>query len=218
MTYAASVTTPPSDLVALATAVNTAADEEDFLAALRQLHRLRRVIDELEPQLIASARGAGASWQNLAPALGVASRQAAERRYLRLIPPTADQAGSTRDQRVRQVRDHRAGTRAVDHWANNNTADLRRLAAQITTLDDLDPASTDDIARLNDALGDSDASGLPTLLAAVRHHLDTHPVLAERIDAVTADAARIRHETQHHRDSHTPEQRRPEGRPEIPPT
>jgi hypothetical protein len=202
------VTTPPSDLVHLARAVTTAADEEDFLAALRHLHGLRAAIDELEPQLIAAARDAGASWQNLAPVLGVASRQAAERRYLRLIPPTADQAGSTRDQRVRQVRDHRAGARAVDHWANDNTADLRRLAAQITTLDDLAPASTGDIARLNDALGDRDASGLPTLLAAVRQHLDTHPALARRIDTVTADASRIRHETQHRRNSQTPEQRR----------
>jgi hypothetical protein len=39
------------------------------------------------------------SWQALAPALGVASRQAAERRYLRLIPAITDQPGSTRDGR-----------------------------------------------------------------------------------------------------------------------
>jgi len=68
-------------------------------------------------------------------------------------------------------------------------------------------ASTEDIARLNDALGDTDAAGLPTVLAAVRQHPDTHPALARHIDTITADAARVRHETQHHRNTQTPEQR-----------
>jgi hypothetical protein len=131
----------------------------------------------------------------------VASRQAAERRYLRLVPATAEQAGSTRDQRVRQVRDGRAGTRAVNGWANDNTADLRRLAAQITVLDDLNPASAEDISRLNDALGDPDATALPALLAAARRHLHGHPALIQRIDTVAAHTARVRQQTQQHRDA-----------------
>jgi hypothetical protein len=61
------------------------------------------------------------------------------------------------------VRDRRAGNRAVNDWSNHNTADLRRLAAQITTLDDLAPASAGEIARLNDALADTDATALPAL-------------------------------------------------------
>jgi hypothetical protein len=201
MTYSEPVTAPPSDLVGLAAAVTAATSSEEFLPALRHLHLLRAAIDALEPELIDAARHAGASWQALAPALGVASRQAAERRYLRLIPATTEQAGSTRDQRVQRVRDLRAGTRAVNGWANDNTADLRRLAAQITALDDLDPTSTEHIDRLNGALGATDAVALPELLAAVRQHLDNHPALARQIDTVTADTARVRHETQQHRDS-----------------
>ena len=201
MTYSYTVSIPPADLANLGKAILAAIDDEDFLTALRHLHRLRDAADELEPALIDAARRTGASWQALAPALGVASRQAAERRYLRLVPATAEQVGSTRDQRVRQVRDRRAGTRAVNDWASDNTADLRRLAAQITILDDLNPASAEDISRLNDALGDADASALPALLAAARQHLHGHPALLQRIDTVAADTARVRNETQQHRDS-----------------
>ena len=92
----------------------------------------------LEPILIAAARAAGLSWQALAPALGVASRQAAERRYLRSTAVATDQPGDTRDARVQAERDRRAGHRAVVQWANHNTADLRRLPGQITALTDLD--------------------------------------------------------------------------------
>ncbi len=53
----------------------------DGLALLRQI---RTELAAWEPELITAARRAGASWTQLAPALGVASRQAAERRYLRL--------------------------------------------------------------------------------------------------------------------------------------
>jgi hypothetical protein len=152
--------------------------------------------------MIDAARRAGASWQTLAHVLGVTSRQAAERRYLRLVPATADQAGSTREQRVQQVRDQRAGNRAVNDWANHNTADLRRLAAQITALGDLGAASGDDIAQLNHALADTDATALPAALARIRPHLDTHPALARRVDTVTAETTRIRQQTQHHRQNH----------------
>ena len=39
-----------------------------------------------EPMLIGAARDRGVSWAAIAPVLGVASRQAAERRHLRLNP------------------------------------------------------------------------------------------------------------------------------------
>src|ERR1700712_3094350 len=64
---------------------------------------LRRVQNELagfEPALIAAARVAGVSGQALAPGWGVASRQAAERRYLRSTADPTDQPGATRDARV----------------------------------------------------------------------------------------------------------------------
>jgi hypothetical protein len=50
----------------------------------------------IEPILIAAARTAKFSWQALAPALGAASRQAAERRYLRSSSAPTDQADATR--------------------------------------------------------------------------------------------------------------------------
>src|SRR5579859_5313903 len=69
-----------------------------FLVALALLRELRAQIAAWEPDLIDAARNRGASWAELAPALGVASRQAAERRYLRLRPSPDDQV-STGDQR-----------------------------------------------------------------------------------------------------------------------
>ena len=158
-----------------------------------------------EPELITTARAAGVSWQALAPALGVASRQAAERRYLRLIPATADQRGSTRDGRVRAERDRRAGHRAVARWANDNTAHLRRLAGQVTALTDLDESAADDIGRLHRALAEPDATALPGLLAGAQRHLGAYPDLADQIDTVTAHTDRIRRQTQRRRDRVRPD-------------
>jgi hypothetical protein len=122
----------------------------------------------------------------------VASRQAAERRYLRgSSAPTGD-PGATRDARVQAERDRRAGHRAVARWANDNAADLRRLAGQITALTDLGAAASGDLDRLHEALGDVDASALPTLLAAAHPHLPGHPDLANQIDSVTAHTDRLR--------------------------
>lgn len=46
-------------------------------------------------------------------------------------------------------RDRRAAHRAVTRWANDNTADLRRLAGQITALTNLGDAATDDLTQLH---------------------------------------------------------------------
>ena len=70
---------------------------EQVLEALAALHRLRARLDVWEPRLIALAREAGVSWAQLAPVLGVASRQAAERRYLRLHQPEDGAEGTTRE-------------------------------------------------------------------------------------------------------------------------
>jgi hypothetical protein len=162
----------------------------ELLDALVLLRRAQNELASIEPTLIAAARATGISWQALAPALGVASRQAAERRYLRSAS-AADQPGTTRDARVQAERDRRAAHRAVAQWANDNTADLRRLAGQITALTDLDQAATAALTQLHQALGDPDASALPALLAATHHHLPHHPHLAEQIDTVTAHTDQI---------------------------
>ena len=141
----------------------------DALVLLRWAHS---ELASLEPVLIAAARAAGVSWQALAPALGVASRQAAERRYLRSVSAPTDQSGDTRDDRVQ--------------------AERRRLAGQITALTDLGEAATGDLAQLHQALGDADATALPDLLAAAHQHLPDHPDLAAQIDTITTRTNQIR--------------------------
>ncbi|MFI5914429.1 hypothetical protein [Dactylosporangium sp. NPDC051541] len=192
MDLAAAITT----VLATAEQVTAAAEPADPEAILRTLVVLRAAQDELarlEPDLIAAARRAGVSWQALAPALGVASRQAAERRYLRAA--TTATPGDTRDGRVRAERDERAGTRAVARWANDHSADLRQIAGQVSGLTDLAPAATADLLRLHTALGHTDAAALPSLLAEVRPHLHQHPSLAGQIDEVTAGTDEIRRQT-----------------------
>lgn len=164
----------------------------ELLDALVLLRSVQAELARIEPVLIAAARAAGVSWQALAPALGVASRQAAERRYLRASSALTDQPGATRDARVQAERDRRAGQRAVARWANDNVADLRRLAGRITALTDLGDAATAGVGRLHDALGDADAAALPALLAAIRHHLTDHPELTAQVETVTAHTDRIR--------------------------
>lgn len=199
----------PRDLAAavalLATTVGRvehgAAGSDEVLDALTVLRRVQGELVAFEPVLIAAARAGGVSWQSLAPALGVASRQAAERRYLRSTAAPTDQPGATLDTRVQAERDRRAGERAVTRWANDNTADLRQLAGQITALADLDDIADEALARLHEALGSPDAAALPALLAAVQRHLRRHPGLTSQIEAVTAHTDHIREHLsrQHHR-------------------
>jgi hypothetical protein len=188
----------------LATAQNNAAGATDLLDALVLLRWAHNELAAVEPTLIRAARAAGASWQQLAPALGVASRQAAERRYLRLSPASADEPDSTREGRVRAERDRRAGHRAVAQWAYDNTADLRRLAGQVTALTDLGDDAAQDVGRLHRALADTDATALPALLADAHRHLGGHPDLAGQIDIINADTDRVLRQTQQRRDSSAP--------------
>ncbi|MFC4071848.1 hypothetical protein [Actinoplanes subglobosus] len=174
------------------TADHPAVSGPDLLNALVLLRWAQTELAGLEPVLIAAARTAGVSWQTLAPALGVASRQAAERRYLRSTAAPTRRPDDTRDDRVQAERDRRAVHRAVAQWANDNTADLRRLAGQITALTDLDAAADDDLAQLHQALGDPDATALPDLLAATHQHLPGHPDLAAQINAITGHTDQIR--------------------------
>src|SRR3954468_16443246 len=90
---------PLVQLLADATATEPATGDA-ALAALVTLRQLRDQLDAWEPQLIAAARAARASTAELAPALGVTSCQAAERRYLRIRRTAHDDASATGDQRV----------------------------------------------------------------------------------------------------------------------
>ncbi|GAA2066982.1 DUF3156 family protein [Catenulispora yoronensis] len=165
------------------------------LSALMLLRELRTEMAGWEPELIDAARQLGTSWADLAPALGVASRQAAERRYLRLRP-SADAGTSTGEQRVTAERDKRAGDRAARDWARDNAAGLRQLAGQISALTDLPRGAAGDLAALRDALGTDDAADLIKPLAEARPHLEAgHPALAAQLDAVEDHADELRRET-----------------------
>ncbi|WUF67250.1 HSP18 transcriptional regulator [Streptomyces nojiriensis] len=162
-------------------------------AALLMLREVREELAGWESGLIETARREGASWADLAGPLGVASRQAAERRYLRLRPGTA---GSTGEERVQATRDTRAADRTVTAWARDNAADLRRLAGQITALTGLPANAQGAIGDLNLALADNDAARLVRPLTATRTHLRPQNAdLAERIDALTRHTDQLRQDT-----------------------
>ncbi|MER7246979.1 hypothetical protein [Kribbella sp. NPDC000426] len=185
----------PTDQTAGSTA-DTGVSSVDVLAALAGLRALQDQLAVWEPVLIGAARDRGASWATIAPALGLASRQAAERRYLRLNPHTTDPEGMTGEQRVQAARDRRAGDRAVTRWARDNAGMLRRLAAQITALDNLAPDTQQTAERLLHALGDSDTATLLGPLAEAGSKLeDSHPKLAGQVSDIndTTDQLRTGH-------------------------
>ncbi len=156
---------------------------EQALASLLLLRQVREQLAGWETGLIETARHAGASWADLAHPLGVASRQAAERRYLRGRPGPA---GSTGEQRVQATRERRAAERTTATWARRNAADLRRIAGQITALTDLPTAARLPLSRLHAALAQDDPAELIRPLHATRPHLTTaHPDLAAQLDTLT---------------------------------
>lgn len=170
----------------------------DLLAAIGALSRLRSRLDQLEPALIDSARSRGLTWAQIAPALGVASRQAAERRYLRLKPQAADKAGTTREDRVDATRNRRSGDRAVAVWARGQAAVLRQLAGQIAALPTsgrarLPAEARAAIDRVRSVLGNDDAADLVQPLSAAGASLRAdHPGLADQITTLTETADKIR--------------------------
>lgn len=156
---------------------------EQALASLMLLRQVREQLAGWETGLIETARDAGASWADLAHPLGVASRQAAERRYLRGRPGPA---GTTGEQRVQATRERRAAERTNATWARRNAADLRRIAGQITALTDLPATARLPLSQLHAALAHDDPAELIRPLNATRAHLaTTHPDLAARLDTLT---------------------------------
>ncbi|MFE0379580.1 type III effector protein [Streptomyces inhibens] len=169
------------------------AGPEQALASLLLLREVREQLAGWETSLIEEARKAGASWADLAYPLGVASRQAAERRYLRLRPGAANTTG---EQRIKATRDRRAADRTVTAWARHHAADLRRLAGQITALTDLPTTAGTPVRDLNQALADNDAAHLIGPLAAAHPHLQhAHPDLAARIETLTRQTDQLRRDS-----------------------
>jgi hypothetical protein len=199
---------PPSDVAQALRLVHWVAaggDEPtaaDLLSALVLLRRLREELTAWEPMLIAAARDLGVSWVRLASALGVASRQAAERRYLRLRPAVAGEPASTGDARIQAERDRRACDRAISEWARLNSAWLRQLAGQVGSLRGLPEPAEQQVGLVRQALAHDDAARLlPPLAGAGPHLQSTHPLLAGQIGAVAEQAERLRRDV---RDSRGP--------------
>ncbi|WP_340683454.1 HSP18 transcriptional regulator [Amycolatopsis coloradensis] len=166
-------------------------EPERLLAALVALKTVREQLAAWEPELIAAARAGGTSWTALAPALGVASRQAAERRFLRLRP--SDGGESTGEARVDAERDRRAGDRAVAEWARRNSAILRQLAGQAGALDGLNAKAKESAERLSAVLGEDDVTGLLAPLADLRAHLPReHTGFAERLGEIGMHTEQVR--------------------------
>lgn len=165
---------------------------DDVLAALTMLRGLREELAAWESRLIAAARGLGVSWADLAPALGVASRQAAERRYLRLPNPEYE-AGLTADARVRAERDRRAGQRAVRAWAHDNSELVRKLAALVGSLDNVGDEAKPHVDVVSRMLGKDDPVLLIAPMASAAAHLqDGYPDLAAQVDDVNSAVEQVR--------------------------
>ncbi|WTT38497.1 hypothetical protein OG535_29725 [Kitasatospora sp. NBC_00085] len=170
------------------------------LAALVLLRELRTELAGWEAGLVETARAEGATWADLAHPMGVASRQAAENRYLRLRPTGHASPEETGAERVKAVRDRRAADRAVTAWARDNAADLRILAAQITAATGLAPRARPALTALTAALGAPDPADLIAPLVDIRPHLDAaHPDLTARLDDLTRRTDRLRHDSDQRR-------------------
>lgn len=173
---------------------------EDALRALAALHELRAELLVREPQLIGAAREQGVSWARLAPVLGVTSRQAAERRFLRLRP--GGDTGLTREERVQAARDERAGDRAVAAWARENVSELRQIAGQVSGLSGLSRSGRKRADTLASSLTGDDPAALLGPLADMHADLvDDHGRLAARVDDVGRRVRRVRTDTQRRRDA-----------------
>lgn len=171
---------------------------EDLVQALEALRRLRESLQDWEPTLIEAARAAGASWSRLAPALGVTTRQAAERRYLRLRPSSV--SGMTGEQRVRATRDARAGDRAVAGWARENAAQLRQVAGQVAALAGLSSTGRRRASALRSSLSEDDPAALLQPLGEMHRHIAAeHGGLAAQVDAINRAVSVVRDETQENR-------------------
>ncbi|MGK4585185.1 HSP18 transcriptional regulator [Kitasatospora sp. HPMI-4] len=198
----AAVRTAQSPAPAETTGYATEGGPEPALAALMLLREVRTELAGWEAGLVENARAAGATWADLAQPMGVASRQAAENRYLRLRPTrsTTAEPAPTGAERVKAVRDRRAADRTVTAWARTSAADLRVLAAQLAALTDLTAEALPAQSAVRTALAAADAADLLTPLAGMRPHLGAdHPDLAARLDDLTRHTDQIRHDSNRRR-------------------
>ncbi|MGW8730506.1 hypothetical protein ACWGNF_31270 [Streptomyces sp. NPDC055808] len=139
----------------------------DVLAALTQLDEARAALDTLERDLTRAARRRGASWQQVADSLGLATRSSAESRFVRLERDAATYRGDRYPERLRA---ERARDRAGDAWSQANERRLREALGGLSTFNDTWP----DLARvatsekLSAWVHDLDGPGLASRLRILR--------------------------------------------------
>ncbi|MFF4754685.1 hypothetical protein ACWD5R_25985 [Streptomyces sp. NPDC002514] len=115
------------------------ATEPEILAALLGIRMLREKLDHDELKLTTLARTKRITWARIAEWQELSGRQAAERRHLQLgrsytrpdgtVPPT-------QSERVEYARGRRS-RRAERQWALNHAVRIRRVAAQLAAIEDL---------------------------------------------------------------------------------
>jgi hypothetical protein len=157
-------------------------DPAPALQALAGLPDLRAHLDVLEAAAIDAARRSGAGWDDIAAALGLRSRQAAEQRRLRLASPSTGLSEARITRRRREETDHRAGTAAATLRLAVRDLALRlddapvtppiRLARDTLRLArDADPGPLVDLAR--QAVRDLEREPVETPVAAALQRLRT---------------------------------------------
>jgi len=115
------------------------ATEDEVLAALLVIRMLREKLDHDELKLTSFARTKRITWAEIARWQELSGRQAAERRHLQLSRSYTRPDGTvprTQSERVEQAREHR-GRRAEREWARQHAQRIRRIAAQLAAVDDL---------------------------------------------------------------------------------
>ncbi len=102
----------------------------ELLGALATLKDVRTDLDRVERELIGSARELKIAWPEIAAALGLGSRQAAEQRWLRLNGRDSRDPAPVRSARLEQ--------RTVDSSYGPELAGLRRAAVHANRLIEAD--------------------------------------------------------------------------------
>ncbi|MGW1252246.1 hypothetical protein [Streptomyces sp. NPDC002535] len=158
---------------------------DDILAALTQLDEARAALDTLERDLTRAARRRGASWQQVADSLGLATRTSAESRFVRLERDAASYHGDRYPERLRA---ERARDRAGDAWCRDNAPRLRAAVWSLACLGDSWPqlARTAPAEKLTAWHRELDGPGLAARLRALRLILDSY---GAELPAGTAAAA-----------------------------
>ncbi|MDG9695398.1 hypothetical protein QC281_35620 [Streptomyces sp. DH17] len=115
------------------------ATEPEILATLLAIRMLREKLDHDELKLTTLARTKRITWARIAEWQELSGRQAAERRHLQLGRAYTHPDGTvpaTQSERVEYARGLRS-RRAERQWALNNATRIRRVAAQLVAIDNL---------------------------------------------------------------------------------